>query len=444
MKSVLAHPVARLMLGSLALLFLFIICGGGAASVQPWLANASPSSSAYFSAGTVSIGVISCGSTLSGGMFSIGMISVGTFSVGVFSVGLFSIGFFSIGLASVGHYALGMWAWGIIVTYSKDGQGLELARRLPSLLGKTDEEAPENWLAAGDDPEVGLGRRSAVEVSNSAAPAKIDPKAAKQGKRIIEVKDQRRDEAKKDAKPAAARESRQASMPSKASTDPAVASTRPPPDIFLAAKDGSDARLEAFRATYGDDAAKLVESICRRHSMVDPDMHPTKPYIFTTEDTWRPLHPSRDPEGERAVEQLASILRSKGANFEDPHFPAEQSALFADPAAASDNSSVQQTFRKDQDPFLAGVSGIQWKRPQDFGDENQKVVAWSGGIDPDDVAQGRLGNCYFLAAIASCALGSSDVLVKDLLIEQYADVGMYGVKFFLQVYSACVPIRFHL
>jgi hypothetical protein len=32
-------------------------------------------------------------------------------------------------------------------------------------------------------------------------------------------------------------------------------------------------------------------------------------------------------------------------------------------------------------------------------------------------AQGRLGNCYFLAALSSCANGDSDVLIKDLIIE---------------------------
>ena len=39
---------------------------------------------------------------------------------------------------------------------------------------------------------------------------------------------------------------------------------------------------------------------------------------------------------------------------------------------------------------------------------------WSGGVDPDDVAQGRLGNCYYLAAMAGCALGDDDILLKVL------------------------------
>ena len=45
--------------------------------------------------------------------------------------------------------------------------------------------------------------------------------------------------------------------------------------------------------------------------------------------------------------------------------------------------------------------------------------------------QGRLGNCYYLAAIAGCATGGNDVLLKDVCIENYGNVGLYGVKFFI-------------
>ena len=38
---------------------------------------------------------------------------------------------------------------------------------------------------------------------------------------------------------------------------------------------------------------------------------------------------------------------------------------------------------------------------------------------PDPLTtQGRLGNCYFLAAIASCADGDEDLLIRDLVVEQ--------------------------
>jgi len=40
--------------------------------------------------------------------------------------------------------------------------------------------------------------------------------------------------------------------------------------------------------------------------------------------------------------------------------------------------------------------------------------------------QGRLGNCYYMAAIASCGLAGNE-LVHDLCIEDGADVGLYGL-----------------
>ena len=58
-------------------------------------------------------------------------------------------------------------------------------------------------------------------------------------------------------------------------------------------------------------------------------------------------------------------------------------------------------------------------------------MVWSGGVDPDDLAQGRLGNCYFLAFIAACALEDQDALLMDLFVEEHADVGMFGITFFV-------------
>lgn len=58
-------------------------------------------------------------------------------------------------------------------------------------------------------------------------------------------------------------------------------------------------------------------------------------------------------------------------------------------------------------------------------------MTWSKDIHADDVSQGRLGNCYYLAALACCAAQDNDTLIRDILVEEGEDVGLYGVKFFL-------------
>lgn len=167
--------------------------------------------------------------------------------------------------------------------------------------------------------------------------------------------------------------------------------------------------VQMFEKKHGHDTLQKVLDLYARHFMVNPLAHPKEPYIKCWEEKWCPLTESRDPEGEKMLAELAKELRAKNGKFEDPTFPADDSSLFSDPHQSGANATAKQTFRKDQDPFLAGISGISWKRPDEWGNPGQKCVVWSGGVDPDDVKQGNLGNCYFLAAVAGCALGNHDV-----------------------------------
>mmetsp|Transcript_27927 Transcript_27927/g.44895 ORF Transcript_27927/g.44895 Transcript_27927/m.44895 type:complete len:816 (+) Transcript_27927:47-2494(+) len=203
---------------------------------------------------------------------------------------------------------------------------------------------------------------------------------------------------------------------------------------------GNKDYMALFESTNGSEATAVVKLLTKRHSMVNPGMHPAEPYMECFEETWLPLQESRDPEGEQLVKALAEELTKKGIKFEDPTFPADYTSLFADPTTAGANAEAEQSFRKDQDPFLAGVEGIEWKRPHEWGNLNETVCVWSGGVDPDDVAQGRLGNCYYLAAMAGCALGDNDILIKDLCIEDFGNVGLYAVKFFINGKWATVVI----
>lgn len=68
----------------------------------------------------------------------------------------------------------------------------------------------------------------------------------------------------------------------------------------------------------------------------------------------RPQDECRDPDGEADVKALAEALRAAGREFVDPHFPPNEFALYLN---AKPGTEAAQTFRKDKDPFLAGVTG---------------------------------------------------------------------------------------
>ena len=116
-----------------------------------------------------------------------------------------------------------------------------------------------------------------------------------------------------------------------------------------------------FVKTAGVEAFNLVSEMTARHIPRDMRIGVEDTYFDVIEERWDPYgHPSRDMYGEKMVGQLAAMLKSKGLKFIDPTFPPHLISLFADPSTAGANANAEQTFRKDQDPFLAGVQGIEW------------------------------------------------------------------------------------
>ena len=140
----------------------------------------------------------------------------------------------------------------------------------------------------------------------------------------------------------------------------------------------------------------------------------------------------RDHDGEELVLELAAALRNHKLQFTDPVFPPSDASLYRN--APTETAVDGEVFRKDLAPFLQGIEGVEWKRAGEIGDvpgKDMTSVVFSDDIAPDDIAQGNLGNCYYLAALASCASAKDDHLLKDLIIEEGQDVGIYGVKFFV-------------
>eukprot|EP00286_Rhodomonas_abbreviata_P011808 CAMPEP_0181323370 /NCGR_PEP_ID=MMETSP1101-20121128/19748_1 /TAXON_ID=46948 /ORGANISM="Rhodomonas abbreviata, Strain Caron Lab Isolate" /LENGTH=994 /DNA_ID=CAMNT_0023431391 /DNA_START=45 /DNA_END=3029 /DNA_ORIENTATION=+ len=216
--------------------------------------------------------------------------------------------------------------------------------------------------------------------------------------------------------------------------------------------------LDKLKNTFGQRACDIVSKLHTKHHVEDPFAVPQYADHRVHESFWTLSADSRDMEGEGMVKELASLIHNANLErqrqglpaekFVDPHFPPTLLSLFADEASIGAHGGGGASFRRDLDPFLSVIKDlkdIQWKRPVEIGDPNKRPVIYSGkkdpmtgeliagGIDPEDVGQGNLGNCYYLAAIASCVVGDDDRLLRDLCIEddEVASCGMYGVKFFL-------------
>ena len=144
------------------------------------------------------------------------------------------------------------------------------------------------------------------------------------------------------------------------------------------------------------------------------------------------------------MQNMIKACEASGSDgWTDPDFPPNNASLFKDELSAEQVEAIshgEQTFRKDKDPFLSGVENIQWKRAAEILNPDEPVVIWSADIHSDDIQQGRLGNCYYLAALASCAVGEKDVLIRDLIVEKGLGVGVFGVKFFIRGRWVTVPV----
>lgn len=83
-------------------------------------------------------------------------------------------------------------------------------------------------------------------------------------------------------------------------------------------------------------------------------------------------------------------------HFIDPSFPPDDTSIW--------NVAENETYPLNEKPI--------WKRPKDFMSGKPKL--FEDGIDPNDIIQGELGDCWFIASIAS--LAEYPPLVKRLFI----------------------------
>lgn len=95
---------------------------------------------------------------------------------------------------------------------------------------------------------------------------------------------------------------------------------------------------------------------------------------------------------------------------------------FIDPSFPPDDSSIYDVVNESSYPLSERVV---WKRPHEF--MHGRPALFENEIIPNDINQGALGNCWFLASIAS--LAENPALVKRLfLTDRYNEFGIYRIK----------------
>ncbi|XP_028759629.1 calpain-type cysteine protease DEK1 [Neltuma alba] len=115
---------------------------------------------------------------------------------------------------------------------------------------------------------------------------------------------------------------------------------------------------------------------------------------------------------------VKEALIAKGeAQFTDQEFPPNDQSLFVDPANPPTKLQV--------------VS--EWMRPSEIVRQNRldsRPCLFSGAANPSDVCQGRLGDCWFLSAVA--VLTEVSRISEVIITPGYNEEGIYTVRFCVQ------------
>ena len=110
-----------------------------------------------------------------------------------------------------------------------------------------------------------------------------------------------------------------------------------------------------------------------------------------------------------------TLCRTSGKQFVDLEFPPVETSLYSTStqSTTTTDGTTDGTTKPSTDEGSASIAAVhklkvQWRRPQQFMKTNSGGVGNThtvidGVIEPDDIRQGALGNCWFLCALAAMA-----------------------------------------
>ena len=175
--------------------------------------------------------------------------------------------------------------------------------------------------------------------------------------------------------------------------------------------DSSTRNLEADFMELGLDALRVVEE----EAYVDESAG----LSFTPKGCRAGIQ--RFERGKSNSEQTWTSASGKGKKWEDPEFGADDSSL----------SWGKFGFGKEYD---APPDGLQWKRPSEMGQglpAKPSLFGKFGKPLPQGVAQGQLGDCWFLASASAVAEQPKRIL-KVIENQEYSPEGIFRFKFWVR------------
>lgn len=121
-------------------------------------------------------------------------------------------------------------------------------------------------------------------------------------------------------------------------------------------------------------------------------------------------NPSKD--GRYTADYIASVCIRVGIPFVDLTFPPKNVSLFRE-------------FEEAGCALKGKV--LPWKRPADYCPKGKTPALYVGTIEPADIDQGELGNCYFLTALA-CVAEFPKIIVNMLNVPREPELGIYRMR----------------
>jgi len=117
--------------------------------------------------------------------------------------------------------------------------------------------------------------------------------------------------------------------------------------------------------------------------------------------------------GDKFENQFNNLVKSLGdGQWTDPDFPPEDSSLVDRENARNPNFG----------------QGVEWLRPDDIPSlAGEELALFHDKIEDNDIKQGALGDCYFLASLA-CMTEFPDRIRKIFVNQTKNEQGVYGVR----------------